>query len=164
MSQLLTAAEATPLLNEAQHKYVRDVMMPNLDQVSQATHAKKLEHAVKENKKNSKGAAAKGAKKKGKKKKAVKAPTDGAAHDATHAAEHGTSDAAVAAHHKHVPKDHAAADAQHHVGHEQAADAAHDDPAAAPAHVEKKKKGGKKKLKKGHNKVAGMHDQAAATA
>ena len=46
MSQLLKAAEETPLLNEAQQRYVRDVMIPNLDQVSEATPTKTLDQAV----------------------------------------------------------------------------------------------------------------------
>lgn len=46
MSQLLITAEGTPLLNEAQHQYVRDVMIPNLDQVSGTTPTKTLDHAV----------------------------------------------------------------------------------------------------------------------
>lgn len=46
MSQLLTAAQDTSLLNDAQHAYVRDTMIPNLDQVSGTTPTKSLDHAA----------------------------------------------------------------------------------------------------------------------
>jgi hypothetical protein len=76
MSQLLIAAEDTPLLNEAQQQYVRDVMMPNLDQVSSTTPTKKLDDAIATDaaKKDKSGKRANTDKKK-KVKKAAKAET-----------------------------------------------------------------------------------------
>ncbi len=110
MSQLLITAEGTPLLNEAQHQYVRDVMMPNLDQVSGTTPTKTLDHAVAADTakagKRAKGASSATKKKKGKKaaagattkkaKKGKKSSTAdmGAAHDASAA----TPDASTTAH------------------------------------------------------------------
>lgn len=48
MNQLLAVAQETPLLNDAQHQYVRDAMIPNLDQVSDKEPAKTLDQAVAE--------------------------------------------------------------------------------------------------------------------
>lgn len=76
MSQLLTAAETSPLLNAAQQKYVRDVMMPGLDQVSEAAPVKSLDSQASKDKKTKKEKKKTSGKKGKKKKKAKKNKKD----------------------------------------------------------------------------------------
>lgn len=162
MSQLLTSAEDTPLLNEAQQKYVREVMIPNLDQVSSATPTKTLDHAV-ANDKAKAGKPAKGGKKakkpgvagatakKGKKSK--KAKKADASLDTAHSAEASSHSADTSSH---------GAEAHKEAGHHKEAAGEHD--ATKTAHAAKKAgKKGKKKLKKAAPAAAhnGSEDHAA---
>jgi len=91
MSQLLTTAQDTPLLSEAQQEYVTNTMIPNLDQVTSATPAKTLEQAVAEkDKKEGKKAKEKKAKSPKKAKKGKKG------NKGKKAAKEGSKDAAEA--------------------------------------------------------------------
>jgi len=88
MFQLLTAAQDTPLLNEAQQQYVTNTMIPNLDQVSAAVPQKTLDQAVVEDPTTKARAekiakTKKGKKAAGKKAKKAKKGKKTAAHDTT---------------------------------------------------------------------------------